>query len=207
MVYECENCKKPLPPNVTACPACGLQFTDAVPADAEVASTGFRAVSPPASQPTITSQSQVARKPGVQFKPCTAEQIKRRAESGVRKDLKENTGIASLSSFSAIGWMPVVGVVACFFGPVGIIVGIILILLSVAAFVFGIGAGLWGYVGTLDAQKVAGEMHRWRNMCEGKCPVCKTDVSISPSKEVTQFRCPKCRVGLDFDRGFVSPMS
>jgi len=43
MVYECERCSKPLPAGVRACPSCGDQFEEVVPADAEVPSRGFKA--------------------------------------------------------------------------------------------------------------------------------------------------------------------
>lgn len=54
MVYECENCKKPLPPNVTGCPACGLRFPNAVPADARAYATGFRPANPTVVRPPKT---------------------------------------------------------------------------------------------------------------------------------------------------------
>jgi len=48
MIYECDQCHAALPPNVTACPKCGEQFDDLVPADAEVPRIGFSsAVSSP----------------------------------------------------------------------------------------------------------------------------------------------------------------
>lgn len=42
MVYECEICKSPLPPGVTACPKCGKNFDEAVPQDAESFSRGWQ---------------------------------------------------------------------------------------------------------------------------------------------------------------------
>jgi hypothetical protein len=40
MVYECPQCKTPLPPGVMACAKCGLQFATAIPADATVPAPG-----------------------------------------------------------------------------------------------------------------------------------------------------------------------
>lgn len=44
MVYECDQCQTPLPPNETRCPKCGEIFDEPVPADAEVPRRGFSAV-------------------------------------------------------------------------------------------------------------------------------------------------------------------
>lgn len=41
MVYECPQCKTPLPPGVMACAKCGLQFATAIPADATVPAPGM----------------------------------------------------------------------------------------------------------------------------------------------------------------------
>ena len=43
MVYECDQCSAALPAGVLACPRCGEQFDDAVPADALVPRGGFSA--------------------------------------------------------------------------------------------------------------------------------------------------------------------
>lgn len=43
MIYECDQCSKPLPPGVSTCPSCGETFEGVVPADAEVPSRGFGA--------------------------------------------------------------------------------------------------------------------------------------------------------------------
>lgn len=40
MVYECPQCKSPLPPGVMACAKCGLQFATPIPADATMPAAG-----------------------------------------------------------------------------------------------------------------------------------------------------------------------
>ncbi len=40
MVYECPQCKTPLPPGVMACTKCSLQFATAIPPDATVPAAG-----------------------------------------------------------------------------------------------------------------------------------------------------------------------
>ncbi len=45
MVYECDQCSAALPGGVFACPQCGEKFDEAVPADAVLPKTGFRAAS------------------------------------------------------------------------------------------------------------------------------------------------------------------
>lgn len=43
MIYECDQCQAPLPPNVKRCPRCGETFDEQVPADAEAFTKGFTA--------------------------------------------------------------------------------------------------------------------------------------------------------------------
>ncbi len=59
MIYECDQCHAALPPSVVACPKCGEQFDNVVPADAEVPRIGFSPVAP-ASPPLATPQPQPA---------------------------------------------------------------------------------------------------------------------------------------------------
>ena len=50
MIYECDECGKPLPAGVAACPVCGEVFDEPVPADAEMPKQGFTsAFQPPAA--------------------------------------------------------------------------------------------------------------------------------------------------------------
>ncbi len=49
MVYECPQCKTPLPPGVMACAKCGLQFATAIPPDATVPSPGTLPLRTPSS--------------------------------------------------------------------------------------------------------------------------------------------------------------
>ena len=141
----------------------------------------------------------------VAFVRCSAQQIKARAEQDIRKELKEATGGMSFAACVSIGWLPLFGTIAFFFGPFGIVAGALLWALSVGFVLFGSGAYLWGHVGALDPGKVAGASYRWRNMCEGKCPICRNSLLVSPPEDVAKFRCPKCRTLLDFNNGFVSP--
>lgn len=144
-------------------------------------------------------------KPGaVHFRPCNSEQIRSRAEKDIRAELKGSTSIASWASFATIGWMPFVGFVAFFFGTLGIVLGVILWLVCIGLFFFGAGASLWGVVGVLDSAKVAGASHKWRNMCEGDCPICRTMLLISPPEVICKIRCPQCKVLLDYENGYVS---
>ncbi len=56
MVYECPQCKTPLPPGVMACAKCGLQFATPIPADATVPAPGTL----PLKVPENTSYSPLA---------------------------------------------------------------------------------------------------------------------------------------------------
>ena len=47
MVYECDQCNAALPAGVHACPHCGENFEDAVPADAVLPASGFHAADMP----------------------------------------------------------------------------------------------------------------------------------------------------------------
>lgn len=42
MIYECEQCEKPLSPGVVACPNCGEAFDEPVPLDATIRKSGWR---------------------------------------------------------------------------------------------------------------------------------------------------------------------
>lgn len=73
MVYECDKCGKPLPPGVTACPACGERFDDAVPADASIPGPGFQQTPiRPDAQTVPTNGGQPAPTPPGSVRPVKA---------------------------------------------------------------------------------------------------------------------------------------
>ena len=52
MVYECPQCKTPLPPGASSCARCGLQFATPIPADATLPAPGSTTTTAPAYEDT-----------------------------------------------------------------------------------------------------------------------------------------------------------
>jgi len=127
MIYECDKCTAALPPGVHACPKCGDAFEDAVPADAEVPSSGFKARPATAlttyEQPALRVEPAPVHSQAIAAQPALAEVVYlQNADvliTSTRVQIKSKTYmLANLSSVS-MGMIPAArgaGVVWTIFG-------------------------------------------------------------------------------------------
>jgi hypothetical protein len=108
MIYECDQCNNPLPPDVTECPHCGDKFDEPVPSDAEIPKRGFtaKAVEPEAAVPTEASvpTEELAA-------PAASPQVAARATTFPPKLVLGLVGsvVLFLGTFAPIVSLPIVG--------------------------------------------------------------------------------------------------
>jgi hypothetical protein len=141
----------------------------------------------------------------VAFRALSPEAIRKQAEKSLRKNLKSEGNTLSFAALSSVGWMPCLGCLALLIPGVGIFVCVALWVLSGLLWLLSGGAFIYGWVRPVDEHQLAGLCYKWRNMCEGNCPICKAHIYIMPDTDPQNATCPMCSGPLLYSQGHIAP--
>lgn len=154
---------------------------------------------------TTTAKAPTIPKNAVLFRRASENEITSYAEKELNDRLKQEGNSTASDGLAAAGCLPVVGCLGLFVPGIGIFVCIAGWLAGIGIWLYSSGAFVVSRVKSINPQQLDGLRYKWRNTMIGNCPICKSELRVMPTAEVSNFDCPSCSGPLHYEHEHVSP--